>query len=136
MNLRPWNPNSEWESLQGELNQLWELFLSRLSSQSEEAIRFIPPTDVVETSHSIRVFLSLPGMLEEDIDLSIADDSVTVRGERETPYDHASVSKQVEERYGFFERQIKMPTAVDMTTLKAQYDSGVLVISVTKTARS
>lgn len=136
MNLRPWNPESEWESLQAELNQLWDLFLGRLSSRSEETIRFVPSADVIETSRMIRVFLSIPGMLEEDIDLSISDNSLTVRGERESPHGKDSVSRQVEERYGFFERQFELPPGVDMTTLKANYDSGVLIISVTKTSSS
>ena len=133
MSVKRWNPDDEWQSLQREVNHLWDRFLQRISSRSRDPVKFIPVADVVESSRNIRVFLSLPGVVEEDIDLTVAAQSLTIRGERESPYDTDRQSAHAaEERYGFFERKFDLPGEADLSTLRATYDAGVLTITVLK----
>lgn len=137
MNVQRWNPNDEWQSLQREVNHLWDRFLDRISSRSRNPVKFIPSADIVESTQNIRVYLSLPGVIEEDIDLTVVDQSLTIRGERESPYDTERQSpRAVEERYGFFERKFNLPVEADLSTLRATYDAGVLTITVLKIHRS
>lgn len=137
MNAQRWNPNDEWQSLQREVNHLWDRFLERVSSRSRSPVKFIPSADIVESSQNIRVFLSLPGVVEEDIDLTVVDQSLTIRGERESPYDTNRLPPHAaEERYGFFERKFDLPGEADLSTLRATYDAGVLTVTVLKIHRS
>ena len=81
--------------------------------------------------------LNLPGVVEEDIDLTVVDQSLTIRGERESPYDtNRQPPHAAEERYGFFERKFDLPVEADLSTLRATYDAGVLTITVLKIHRS
>jgi len=138
MDLVPWDPWEEFERLKAETSKRWEDFLSKLrrSRSEKEQIAFMPEADMVETQWDVRLYLAVPGLVEEDIDLSIGRNALTVRGERQRPYDAAkSQTSTTESRYGFFERRFPLPTGVDSSTLKATYDAGVLTIIVAKSKR-
>jgi HSP20 family molecular chaperone IbpA len=136
MALEPWNPWNEIERLQAETNRLWERLLAKLHAAEPpwQPITFVPAVDLVETPCHYRVYLSLPGLLEEDMDLLCHRDAVLiVRGERESPYGRQQGHRCLaEQRYGFFERRIEFSQPVDFATLQASYDAGILVIVVRK----
>jgi HSP20 family protein len=138
MDIVPWDPWEEFERLQAEMSKRWDDFLSKLrrSRSEREQIAFLPEADIVETQRDVRLYLSIPGLIEEDIDVSVGINAVTVRGERQCPYDAGMYQTSTTElRYGFFERRFRLPTGVDSTTLKATYDAGVLTIIVAKSRR-
>lgn len=135
MGLRAWDPWEEIERLQAETNRLWEQCLHRLvgSHATDEPIQFVPPVDLVETEQTYELYLSLPGLVEEDIDLAIRQQTLTIRGQREIPYVGRRVSCRLnEERYGCFERRIEFPQAIDTDSLHARYEAGVLSITIGK----
>jgi HSP20 family protein len=135
MPLTPWDPWRELERIRSETDRLWDRFLSKLSPTEPERdpISFLPDADFVETPGQYRLYLSIPGLIEEDIDISLGERTLTVRGERQPPYDPHRMSGPIREwRYGFFERRFQFPTSVQTSTLQASYEAGVLTIVVDK----
>jgi HSP20 family protein len=135
MNLIRWEPWKELERLRAETDRLWDEFLDKLSrSEADpERIAFLPDVDFVETAAEYRLYLSVPGLVEEDLDLTIGEHSLTVRGEREPPYDPGHSRRRLGEwRYGFFERQIQFPQPIQKNAVRASYDAGVLTIVLPK----
>jgi HSP20 family protein len=136
MNLEPWNPWLELERVRAESEQLWNHFLKQLRPEEDsehESIAFLPDVDFVETGNDYRIYISAPGLVEEDIDIVVRDQSLTVRGERYPPYDrHRAQDHLAEWRYGYFERHVDLPQHVDVQRLKASYETGVITIIVAK----
>ena len=93
---------------------------------------FSPVVDVYEVEGTFIVRMALPGVLEEDIDISIAPDALTVRGELERPVAAEVVERAIvtEWRYGYFERCVALPGGFDAERLRVEVESGVLEIRV------
>lgn len=136
MNLRPWDPWAELERVRAETKQLWDHFLEQLRPEDDpdgESIAFVPDVDFVETRHDYRLYIAAPGFVEEDIEITIHGNSLTVRGERYPPYDrHRAQNRLTEWRYGYFERHLQLPQPIEAQRIKASYDAGVLTIIVAK----
>ena len=134
MDLTPWNPWQELERVQAEIESLLQAALSKLRNVVPgREIAFVPITDIVETGDEYRLYLSLPGMLEEDIDIALQGTILIVRGEREPPFDpKLVVLHQRQWRYGYFERRVQLPRAFDAEAIQASYDAGVLTIRIRK----
>ena len=99
---------------------------------------FSPVADVYEVEGTFVIRLALPGVLEEDIDISFGPEGLTVRGELERPIAAEGVERRggraivTEWRYGYFERSISLPGDFDAEGLRAEMDAGVLEIRVPK----
>ena len=134
MDLKPWNPWQELERVQSEIDGLLESVLRKLGPVPPgRSISFVPVTDITETEDEYRLFMSLPGLIEEDIDLTLEDDVLIVRGEREVPYDRSHVIvHQSSWKYGYFERRVQLPRRVDAEAIQASYEAGVLTIRIPK----
>jgi HSP20 family protein len=114
------------------------VFLDKLTHAEAEAerIAFLPDVDFVETPREYRLYLSVPGLVEEDIDLAIGERSLTVRGERQPPYDPTHSQRRLGEwRYGFFERRLQLPHPIRTDAVRASCDAGVLTVVLPKAAR-
>lgn len=135
MNLIQWDPWEELERLREKTDRLWDNFLGKLTSDvgQERAIAFLPDIDFVESPGEYRVYLSVPGLIEEDIDLTIGEHELTVRGQRQCPYDVSHAQARVHEwRYGYFERHVGLPRAIRPDAVRASYDTGVLTVILPK----
>ncbi len=135
MSLIQWDPWDELEQLRARTDLLWDEFLGRLSlyEPAPEPIAFLPDVDFVETLNEYRLYLSVPGLIEEDIDLLIDENALTVRGQRECPYDETHARARVHEwRYGCFERRVQFPYPIRPADVRANYDAGVLSIVLPK----
>ena len=134
--LTPWNPWKEIERAQAEAEALFEAVFEKLRRVvGGRPISFVPLTDIIEVADEYRLYLSLPGMVEEDIDIALDGDILIIRGEREPPFDLQAVTvHQSQWKYGYFERRVQLPETVDGEAIRATYDGGVLAIRVPKTA--
>jgi HSP20 family protein len=134
MDLTPWNPWQELERVESQVDELLASVLSKLRSVAPgQAIAFVPATDIIELGEEYRLYLALPGLVEEDIDITLESDVLIVRGEREAPYTSDQVGvHQAQWKYGYFERRIRLPRRVDGDSIQAIYDAGVLTIRVPK----
>ena len=96
-----------------------------------------PAVDVIDRTDEIVLRAEVPGMAKDDIDVSVADDSVTIRGRVvEEKKDGRDDYFRHERRYGAFERTVAFPASVDPERAKAQIKDGVLELSLPKTERT
>lgn len=92
-----------------------------------------PPTDVYETPDEIVVKMSISGTRSEEIQVSFADETLTISGFRNDASPHEKTCfYQVEIRYGYFERCIVVPKPVDKDNIQATYKDGFLVVVLPK----
>ena len=101
------------------------------SLMTEGAVR--PAIDITENDSAITLTAELPGMGEEEVDLSIADGMLTLKGEKtvshESKQEHSVV---VERNYGSFQRSFPIPDRVDQEAIDAKFEKGVLKVTMPK----
>jgi HSP20 family protein len=94
-----------------------------------------PKIDVAESKDAIEVTAELPGVDEKDVDVTLANGMLTVRGEKKTERDEQDKDKNwhvVERSYGSFSRAIPLPFDPDSAKVEAKFDNGVLRIHLPK----
>jgi HSP20 family protein len=92
--------------------------------------------NVSETDKEIRITAELPGVTEQDIDVSLNDDVLTIRGEKKFERkDDKENFHFVERSYGTFQRSLRLPYAVDSEQVQASFENGVLTVTLPKTGR-
>jgi HSP20 family protein len=90
--------------------------------------------NVSETDKEIRVRAELPGVAEQDIDLSLDDDVLTIRGEKKFEQrDEKEGFHLVECSYGTFQRALRLPFPIKPEQVKARFENGVLTVTLPKT---
>ncbi len=96
-------------------------------------VRFAPLMDVSETDKAIEIDAELPGMTEKDIDVSVVDNVLTVKGEKKAETEKKDADYHMVERtYGAFTRSLTLPYEVDASKVDAKFDKGVLKITLPK----
>ncbi len=124
------DPMTELERLHGEINRLFEPdFDSARSGIFDRSVS--PAVDVEEDADNFVVTVELPGISSKDIDLSIADNVLTIKGERKGPEKKGKQYRN-EFWYGTFHRTVGLPKAVDPDRVSANMTDGVLAITVPK----
>ncbi len=97
--------------------------------------RFAPLLDVFETDKAIEIDAELPGMTEDDIDVSVVDNILTVKGEKKSETEKKEADYHMVERsYGVFTRSLTLPYEVEASKVDAKFDKGVLKITLPKPA--
>ncbi|QRM35771.1 Hsp20/alpha crystallin family protein [Microvirga sp. VF16] len=92
--------------------------------------------NVSETDSEIRITAELPGVTEQDIDVSLDDDVLTIRGEKRFERKDDKENYHFMERsYGSFQRSLRLPYAVESEQIRASFENGVLTVTVPKTER-
>lgn len=132
--LGSWDPFAEMTDLQRMADQVFGEFFGRTPSQMAvtEGL-WSPLVDVYETKDAIRLVAEVPGVKQEDIQVSIEGDTLSLKGER--PRDAEVKEDQyyrIERSYGSFQRSILLPSVVDASRVKATYRDGVLEIQLPK----
>ncbi len=95
--------------------------------------RFAPAMDVFETDKAIEIDAELPGMTEKDIDVSVVDNVLTVKGEKKAEKEEKEADYHMIERsYGAFTRSLTLPFEVNAAKVEAKFDKGVLKITLPK----
>lgn len=127
--LMLWNPFAEIERIRREFDRLLEELVPR-----EEGERiFAPVVDVYETDQELVVKAELPGVKKENVEVSIRDNALHIRGEKkEEKEEKTETYHRVERVYGRFERVIPLPTDVKVESAKAEFKDGVLEIRIPK----
>ncbi len=120
------------------IEQLFEEFFFMAKSHDfASSTPWQPPTDVYETEKNIIIKMSVSGLRPEDISVLFSDHILTVSGKRGDDSAHQKVCfYQVEIRYGYFERKIKIPKQVDANNIHATYENGFIVITVPKAEKA
>ena len=117
-------------SLQRDLNRVFEDFWGRFDNPFGGMTAGGPRTDISETDEAMLVSVDLPGLDENDIEVNVTDDMLTIRGEREEKTDKDGVTSQSRRS---FHRMIPVPPGVDPEKAEAEFKRGVLTVTLPKT---
>ena len=131
--LLPWQPNREMEEIGRRFEDIFgRPFLPGLWRRfpSEEMV-WAPAIDVLEKEDRFLVKVELPGVNEEDVNVSVAGDTLIIEGEKKA---ESEVKKKgyyyTEASYGSFSRSITMPSTVDASKIEADFEKGILEITL------
>ena len=97
----------------------------------------VPSVDIKESDKEVTLTAELPGMEEKDVDLSVHDGLITLKGEKK--YEHVDDKDEVhmvERRYGSFQRSFRLPDSVDTDKIDAKFEKGVLRVVMPKKAEA
>ena len=134
MALVRWEPGREVDSLQSEVNRVFDAFFGGSGSASR-ARRWVPPMDLVETDDHLVLRADLPGMKREDVEIEIKDGALTVSGERKAEHEeNAEGYYRVERAYGRFSRSLTLPDGISPDAVEASFADGVLEVRIPKPA--
>jgi len=115
--MMQWNPNRE------------------LTREGTAAITFVPDFDVKETKDAYVFHADLPGLKEEDLDISLLGNRLTIKGKREAEERKEGDTYYTYERsYGSFQRSFTLPESCDIDHVNAELKHGVLTLTVPKAA--
>ena len=118
-------------ALQTEMNRLFnDNFYSPTMSILESST---PSVNVVENDKTFKVKAELPGIDEKDIDISISDSSLTIKGEKSEEKEDEKDNYVLKEcSYGSFQRSFLLPSSVNTDKAEASFKKGVLTITIPK----
>ena len=117
----------------GWMNPFFEDFFSVPSIFDTDGDTFAPRVDVHETDKQLIMDFELPGMKKNDIKVSVKDNVLTVRGQRETRTEEKNrhyIRREI--RTGSFDRRFSLPTGISPDSIKADYKDGILEIRLDK----
>jgi HSP20 family protein len=128
------SPLADMAVLQNRLNSIFNDFARPEGDQESLAMgNFIPPVDVYEDAQQVVLKLEVPGIKQEDLDVRVENQMLTIKGERKFDKDEKEENfHRIERRYGTFTRTFTLPQTVDTAAVKANYDHGVLSVSFPK----
>ena len=121
--------------IQGEVNRLFDSFFGRPTTAVAPTGErmWAPAVDVWEDKDNLTLTFEIPGIRDKDVDVSITDDLLSVRGERRFDREVKNESyHRLERVYGKFERNVQLPMPVQADKVKAVYRDGVLEITLPK----
>jgi HSP20 family protein len=96
-----------------------------------------PAVDVVEKENGYEVTAELPGMDEKNIDVTVANGCLTIKGEKQEEKEEKKKDYYLQERrFGSFERRFEIPEGVDASKIEANFAKGVLTVTLPKSAEA
>jgi len=131
-----WDPFREMNTLQSNLNRIFQDY-GRGSDELMTGGTFVPPVDIYEDEHNITLKMEVPGIDEKDIQITLENNTLTVRGERKFEKDEKEENfHRIERRYGSFTRSFSLPNTVDTENVTANYNNGILTVQLAKRAEA
>jgi HSP20 family protein len=128
--IAPWRPRREIEDWERYLEDFFGRPMWRLPVEERG---WMPAVDVFEKDDKFIVKAELPGMKEEDIDVSVVGDALMIKGEKKTESEVKEADYyRCERSYGSFYRSIPLPSTVDANKIEADFEDGVLEITLPK----
>lgn len=133
-----WDPFRELSTLQDRMNRLFEeANHGTRGSDSASSSVWSPAVDIRETADEIVVTAEIPGVDKDQIELSLENNVLTLKGERRFEKDTKEENfHRIERSYGGFSRSFSIPAVVDESKIKADYKEGVLHITLPKTQKA
>ncbi len=129
-------------SLQREMNRLFGDFfkgfdLRPIRLADERWAGFNPRMDLEETEKEYRITTELPGMEENDVEVLLTGNSITLKGEKKEEEEEKGKSYYHTERsYGSFHRTVPLPEGIDHKKIDAEFKNGVLTVKLPKTTET
>lgn len=130
--------SSPFTSLRREMNRIFDNFFSDFRLEPYGGgTGWSPRINIKETDKEVEISAELPGMDEKDIDLSISDDRIILRGEKKLEHEEKVDNfYRMECSYGSFHREIPLPSEVETDQVTAKFKKGVLTVHLPKKAEA
>jgi HSP20 family protein len=135
MALIRWEPVAELGTIQNEMNRLFNTFFDQPNPTGRAGAgrRWIPAMDLVETGDHYVLRADLPGLSDEDVNVQLEDNVLTISGERKAEQETQQEGYyRLERAFGGFSRTLTLPDGVDPDGVQARFDRGVLEIRIPK----
>ena len=129
------NPFKDIEKVRSEMDRLVDTFLFGVPQKRDfwEEAEWLPAVDVTETKDEIVVNVEAPGMDSKEFEISLREETLTIKGEKKQEKVEGEENYHlVERRYGTFTRSILLPQEVESDKISASYKNGVLTVTVPK----
>jgi HSP20 family protein len=137
--LTTWKPFRElapfdFEHMRREMDRLWDSFFEGGARRRTEGAReWFPSLDVAETKNDVVVKAEVPGMDPKDIDISLSNGVLTIKGKKKQEREEKEENYHLLERsYGSFTRSVQLPGEVQSDKISASYRNGVLKVTLPK----
>jgi len=122
--------------LQNRLNSIFNDYASsnsELQNESLSAGNFIPPVDIYEDAHKLVLRLEVPGIPQEDLQINLENQTLTVKGERKFVQDEKEENfHRIERRFGSFVRSFTLPATIEADSAQANVQNGILSATLKK----
>ena len=133
MSMVRWDPFREFAQLQDRINRAFTDSYGRSGVGDEGLLTggaWVPPVDIYENgNHELVLKAELPDMTREDIDITVDNGTLTIKGEKKLSNDMKEEQfHRIERRYGLFSRTFSLPQTVDTARVGAEYRNGVLTV--------
>ena len=133
-----YNPEYPFFTLDGDMDR----FLNHLNTdffdfRTIPEQNHFPKVDVTETKNEFSISAELPGMDDKDIDVTLGDGTLTLKGEKKVEKEDKQGEFYSRERsYGSFQRTFKVPETIDQNKINASFNKGILTVKLPKTLES
>jgi HSP20 family protein len=129
-----WDPARDLDTLQGDMNRLFDtVFGRRDAAQTSGARRWVPAMDLAETDEQLVLRADLPGLDRDDIEIEVKDNVLTISGERKAEHQRSGEGfHRIERSFGRFSRSLGLPRGIDATSVTASFENGVLEVRMPK----
>jgi len=130
--LMPWPGTA---SLKQEMDRLFNRFIEPEWGEFPAALgEWVPSLDLSETKDAFVVKVEVPGMDSRDIQVSLQENLLTIKGEKKQEKEEKDERHhRVERSYGAFTRTVRLPVAVDGSKVDAKFKNGLLTVTLPKT---
>lgn len=133
-NLIRWEPAREMMTLREAMDRLFDdAFTRPLGFAGNRNNWSAPAIDMYQTENEVVVKASLPGIKAEEVQINVTGDVLTLKGEAREEVENKDKAYHIrEQRWGMFERSIGLPTAVKADKAQANFENGILTITLPK----
>jgi HSP20 family protein len=133
MVLTRWDPFRDLLNLQNEMTRLFGRAYGDEAEADGPRSTWAPPLDIVERPEAYVVTAELPGLTPEEVDITVEEGTLTIKGERKF-YEESKEQNfhRVERRFGSFQRSLSLPAQVKADQVEASFDKGVLTVTIPK----
>lgn len=136
--LNDFMPLRDFDRMRREMDRFWDSFLEGgVRKRGERPGEWFPALDISETKNDIVVKTEIPGLDHKEIDISLSDGVLTIKGEKKQEKESEKENYHLVERsYGTFIRSVRLPQEVKTDKINASYKNGLLKITLPKSEES
>ena len=136
-----WNPTSDAANLSQRMERLFDEMVGRglWRTSEERPLRgsWVPAVNILERQDAMLITADLPGLKAEDVEVTVEDGTLSIRGERKLEETSEGESyHRVERLYGVFERTFTLPNSVDVERIEARFSNGEMALTLPKREES
>ncbi len=137
MGMSPFRGRRSFYDPQSEMNRMFDDMFGSLmrrpgsQQRAQQFTEWAPPIDVLAKDGDLVIRAELPGVKQEDVDITLHNNVLTISGERKVEQEEERGGHHVRERrYGSFRRSLALPEGLDESKIHARYENGVLEVTV------